>query len=118
MKTLPKIYTQWLSQTAATASFLATVFDSQKMYLSGSSNIDGELFTQKTRHFLSQYQFYPGIQKTEVLWETCNSSATAKGASGFVFENIFVLSLQNMHVKNSLLPLELRLSNHHSTGGN
>lgn len=106
MKTLPDVHSQWLSQTAATASYLATVFDSQKMYISGFSHIDRELFTQKIHLYLSQYQFYPGVQNTEVSWEPFKSSATAKGASGFVFENLFVLSLQNVLVKKSLLKVK------------
>ncbi|HKL85580.1 MAG TPA: MarR family transcriptional regulator [Treponemataceae bacterium] len=106
MKSLPQVYSKWLNQTAATASYLATVFDSQKMYISGSTNIDSDLFTEKISSFLSQYQFYPEIQNIEVLWEPFKSSATAQGASGFVFENLFVLSLENGSANNSLLKVE------------
>lgn len=85
---------QFLENSAITISYLSTVFDAKKIFLSGFEAILPDSYDNYIKSFLEQYQFYPDLQKVEIILEESKAEDTARGACGLVFEELFVMDCE------------------------
>ena len=85
-----EIAKQFLENTAITLSYLSTVFDAKKIFISGFEAFHTKDIENSIKNLLKQYQFYPDLQHVEIISEASKPEETSRGACGLVFEELFV----------------------------
>lgn len=90
MKNNPQTQLSVLKNIAIISSYTATLFDAEKLYIYISGLPVTDDYFEQVKHYVERFHFYPAIQKTEIIVEKLDSISIAKGACGFVFENLFV----------------------------
>ena len=92
MKNNPEIRSNVLRNIAIRSSYTSTLFDTEKLYIYISGLDAGDDYASLLKSYMDKFHFYPTVQNTEIVTETLESFTVARGACGFVFENLFVHS--------------------------
>ncbi len=92
MKNNPEIRSNVLRNIAIRSSYTSTLFDTEKLYIYISGLDAGNDYPDLLKSYMDKFHFYPTVQNTEIVTEALESFTVARGACGFVFENLFVHS--------------------------
>lgn len=103
MRSNTEIAKQFLENTAITISYLSTVFDAKKIFITGFEAMLPNGYENTVKGFLSQYQFYPDLQQVEIIIEDAKPEGTSRGACGLVFEELFVNDSETEALKSRLI---------------
>lgn len=79
-----------LKNVSIMTSYISTLFDADKLYSYIAGLSDGQDYTELFKKYLKRFHYYPTVQKTEIIAEPLEAFTIARGACGFVFENLFV----------------------------
>ena len=103
MKNDPETKNGVFKNAAMIVSYIATVCDVKKVYLSGFEVFDSIDLHRQLQTYLAQYRFYPDFQSTDIFIQKSRSSDTARGAAGFVFEELIVRPTENEELESRLI---------------
>lgn len=90
MKSKKETREEYLKSIGLTVSFISTILDFKKVFISGFENMPKPLLRTLIDRGFSQYRFYPELQNVEVVFEDDYQYTTAKGACGLVLEELIV----------------------------
>ncbi len=106
MRSNTEIAKQFLENAAITISYLSTVFDAKKIFITGFEAVLPEGYENTIKGFLSQYQFYPDLQQVEIIIEEAKPEVTSRGACCLVFEELFVNDCEAETLSSRLIVLK------------